>query len=230
MKALFTLFLIITLLCVSGQMLTAETWVENFNEDNLDNWKGHGERNWHTWQVHDGKLNFQYNKPLGPLIFLYRAIISFTGFPLQEKQLRVKLTILETLNTRVGIFIGQFENQRTYKFYHNNRWLNDFLQVPDGIPNRKPDVVYDDLKEIEIVFDNGHFELLSEQKLILEFREPNLPHIDYIGIISYTDQKRFANILVDNFTISGPNVPAHGSLNVRSKGKAAVLWGELKQH
>lgn len=231
MKRLYTLLLIsFTVICVLGQNLSAATWVENFNEDNLDSWKGHEERDfWHTWQVKDGNLNFQYNKPLGPLIFLYRSRIVFTGFPINAKQIRIKMNVIQTQSAKVGIFIGQSVIQRTYKFYHNNKWLPDVLQVPDGIPNQKPDIVYDDLKEIDIVFDNGHFELLSEQKLILKFEDPNIPHVDYLGIITYTDQKRFANILVDDFTISGPNVPAHGTLNVRPNGKAAVLWGELKQ-
>ena len=226
MNRLYTLFLILCLLmCATVQVVSAETWIEDFSENELDSWKGHEDRcHWGTWQVRDGYLNFQYNKPLGPLIFLYRCRIEFTGFPLQAKQLRVKLTVLETQDARVGIFIGQFKNERTYKFFHNNKWLPNSIEVPKGVPNQKPNIVYNDLKDIEIVFDNGHFELLSEEKRILEFDEPNLLHIDYLGIITYTDQKRFANILVDNFIISAPTF-----YDVRPKGKATVVWGKLKQ-
>ena len=70
---------------------------------------------------------------------------------------------------------------------------------------------------------------MSEGKRILEFDEPHLPTIDCLGLIIYTHQVRLASLQVDDFIISGPNVPAHGTLNVRPKGKATVLWGELKQ-
>ncbi len=234
MKTRYTLFLIIiTLLCVPGQMLSAGTWVENFNSDVPDSWQALGKRGpFSIWQVKEGNLNYQYSKPLGPLLFVIRSRIDFIGFPLNAKQLRVKMNVVETLNATVGIFLGQSENDRNYKFYHNNKnWLPnfmDFMEGPKDVPNQKPHI-HVELKDIEIVFDNGHFELLSEQKHILAFEEPNLPQIDSIGIITYTDEKRFANILVDNFVISGPNVPAHGSLDVRPKDKAAVLWGELKR-
>ncbi|MCE2402983.1 hypothetical protein J4G08_19130 [Candidatus Poribacteria bacterium] len=141
----------------------------------------------------------------------------------------MKVSVLETHNGKVGIFIGQYDNngfvsRRTYKFFNN--WILGPIEFPD----QQPDIEFD-INEIEIQFEKGHFQLLSEGKLILEFDEPNLPTIDCLGIIIFTDQVRHASFQLDNFIISGPTVPAHGTLivRVRPKGKAAVLWGELKR-
>jgi hypothetical protein len=100
---------------------------------------------------------------------------------------------------------------------------------PIEFKDQNPDVDYDNLKDIEIVFDKGHFELLSEGEHILEFQEPNLPTIDCLGIIAYTTEVPLAYFAMDNFIISDLVAPEEKSLNVRAEGKTAVLWGELKK-
>jgi hypothetical protein len=204
----------------------AKTWIEDFNDGNLDAWK-----NIHTfgttWQAEEGHLKALFELPVGPLIFRYKSSLEFTGFRLNAEQIRVKVSVLETHNGKVGIFIGQYDNngfvsRRTYKFFNN--WILGPIEFPDQQPDTKFDI-----KEIEIHFEKGHLQLLSEGKRILEFDEPNLPTIDCVGIIIFTHQVRHASFQLDNFIISGPTVPAHGTLDVRPKGKAAVLWGELKR-
>ena len=50
-------------------------------------------------------------------------------------------------------------------------------------------------KEIEILFNKGDFQLLSEGKHIIDFHEPNLPTVDCLGIIAGTHRKFRLHIL-----------------------------------
>lgn len=228
MKGLYTLFLIIiTLLCTSGQMLSAGTWIENFNGDNLDSWKIPEDRvGVSTWQVKNGYLDYNFSHPQGKLFMLYTSVFLFNGFPLNVDSFRVKLAILDTHNSMVGIVLGKYTNinnwinywRSSYKFFQRSVW------PPIDFPGQQPDMRLDIDKDIEIFFDKGHFELMSNRKHILEFDDPNLQTIDCLGIIAYVDQKRLASFQVDDFVIFGPNI-----LDVRPQDKAAVLWGELKR-
>ncbi len=226
MRRLHTLFLIIGLLIlVQGQKVSAEPWVEDFSDENLDSWIiKHPDPILNTWQAQKGHLDYNFTFPIGKLFFRYTDILEFNGFPLNTEKLNVKLTIIDTFNSMVGIVIGQYtENnsnnwRSTYKFFQRSIWS------PMDFPGQQPETQFDIDKDFEIIFNKGHFQLRSEGKHILEFNEPNLPTINCLGIIAYVDQKRLANFQVDDFVISGPK-----TLDIRSKGKAAVLWGELKQ-
>ena len=85
---------------------------------------------------------------------------------------------------------------------------------------------------IEISFNKGDLEVFAKGKSILKHRVPQLPTINSIGILSVVSRGRGVSLhilywIILQFRV--PLVPAHGTLNVRPKGKAAVLWGELKQ-
>lgn len=228
MKASFTLFLIIiALMCFQVKFVSAGNWLENFNSDNLDSWEVPiSELGLSTWQVKNGHLDYKYSHPEGKLFIRYTSDLIFNGFPLNIDRFRVKLTILDTHNSMVGIIVGKYTNinnirnywRTSYKFFQRSIW------PPRDFPGQQPDIRLDIHEDIEIAFDKGHFELMSNGKHILEFEEPNFQTIDCIGIIAYVDQKRIAGFQVDDFEISGPDV-----LDVQPKGKAAVLWGELKR-
>ena len=227
MRHIFLIILFLCMLiCFTFQNGYSDTWIEDFNGANLDAWKDFGTFGT-TWQEKEGHLKGRFELPMGPLIFRYKSYLEFTGFRFNAEQIRVKVSVLEIHNGKVGIFIGQYDNnglvsRRTYKIFNN--WILGPIEFPDQQPDTKFDI-----KEIEIHFEKGHFQLLSEGNRILEFDEPNLPTIDCLGIIIFTHQVRQASFQLDNFIISGPTVPAHGILDVRPKNKAAVLWGELKQ-
>ncbi|RKU15752.1 hypothetical protein C6501_06210 [Candidatus Poribacteria bacterium] len=205
-------------------------WVEDFNDGHLDSWtedKNQKERKRVTWQAKDGHLDV-WIQPLLAKALIQTYELEFTGLPIKAEKLRVKVDVLEAHNANVGMLIGQYDwtggiFRRTYKILHKSIW------GPIEFRGQNPDVRYENLKEIEIVFNKGHFELLSEGEHILEFDEPNLPTIDCLGIVAYTTEVPLAHFVMDNFVISDLVAPEEKSLNINAKGKAAVLWGELKQ-
>ncbi|MDE0637426.1 MAG: WD40 repeat domain-containing protein [Candidatus Poribacteria bacterium] len=205
-------------------------WVEDFNDGHLDSWtedKNQKERKRVTWQAKDGHLDV-WIQPLLAKAFIQTYELEFTGLPIKAEKLRVKVDVLEAHNANVGMLIGQYDwtggiFRRTYKILHKSIW------GPIEFRGQNPDVRYENLKEIEVVFDNGHFELLSEGEHILEFDEPNLPTIDCLGIVAYTTEVPLAHFVMDNFVISDLVAPKEKSLNINAKGKAAVVWGELKK-
>lgn len=204
-------------------------WVEDFNEGHLDSWtedKHQKERKRVSWQAKDGNLNV-WIQPLLNHAGRQTFELEFTGLPIKAEKLNVKVDILEAHNANVGILIGQYDwtggtFRRTYKILHNSIW--GAVELGDV-----PDQNYENLKEIEIAFNEGHFELLSEGEHILEFDEPNLKYIDCLGIIAYIGEVPLAHFVMDNFVISDVAPFKAKSLSINAKGKAAVLWGELKQ-
>ncbi len=211
-------------------------WVEDFNDGHLDSWtesKHQMEEKRTTWQAKDGHLDV-WIEPWQAKALIQTYELEFTGFPIKAEKLRVKVNVLEAQNANVGLFIGQYDqwkgtHRRTYKILHGSIWGPIDIRGPIEFKGQNPDVDYDNLKDIEIVFDKGHFELLSEGEHILEFQEPNLPTIDCLGIVAYTTEVPLAYFAMDNFIISDLVAPEEKSLNVRAEGKAAILWGELKR-
>ncbi len=205
-------------------------WVERFSDDNLNSWtqpKHQTDTKRSTWQAKDGVLDV-WVQPLQSHAIRQKYEMVFSGFPINTEELRVKVDVLEAHNANVGILIGQYDEngigtaRRTYKFLHKSIW--SAIEFKDA-----PDVKYDNLNNIEIVFNKGHFELLSEGKHLLEFKEPNLPTIDCLGLIVYTSEVPIAHFVMDNFMVAESTAPLPGSLSVQAKDKAAVLWGELKK-
>ncbi len=207
-----------------------DAWIEDFSDGHLDSWteaKHQAEDKRVTWQAKDGLLDV-WIQPLQAKALIQTYELEFTGLPIKAEKLRVKVDVLEAHNANVGLFIGQYDDgnnisRRTYKILHKSIW------GPIEFRGQNPEGVYENLKDIEIVFDKGHFELLSEGEHILEFDEPNLRTIDCLGIIAYTTEVPLAHFVMDNFIISDISAYEKKSLNVQAKGKAAVLWGELKQ-
>ena len=115
MNRFFALFLILCILIfVAGQMVSAETWVENFSDKNLDSWKtveDHFETGIRApkaiWQTKNGSLDVWIDPPPTPGIFEYFPL-EFIGFPIKAKDLNVKVKILATTrNDNIGIIMVQ---------------------------------------------------------------------------------------------------------------------------
>ena len=259
MKVLFTLFLIITLVCVQIQMVSAGTWVENFNGDNLDSWKLYEEHfakgiwgpDENIWKTKDGMLDVYIDPPPTPGIFEIFPL-EFVGFPIKANELNVKVKIFQKNHINldnIGILFGQHDERNSvisHTFHFLNGSFIPFNRSPfrNGVIQTPPlhsfdiqeiahqvDSAHFPLDEMEISFNNGHFKFLSKNNLLTEFKVPQMTTIDCLGLIAYVERGaghvgRFA---IDDFVITGPNVPAHSSLDVQPKDKAAVLWGELKR-
>ena len=239
MKRIFSLYLIVCmLLFITIKVVSAKTWVEDFNTASLDSWTKHNPENRSTWQAKDGRLDVWIQPPPPPGKPIAYPL-EFTGFRFKVEKLSVKVMILEARNTGVGIFIGQYDGQgsvlgRTLKILHDPV-LGTAIGEPQEFQLHEEEAKIEKLplplQELEIDYNKGDFEILSKRKLLKKFHIPQLPTIDCIGILSVVSLGRgvIAHSVLDNFVISGPTVPAHGTLDVRAKGKAAVLWGELKQ-
>lgn len=234
MRKIFLIVIFLSvLLYVGDQDTSAKTWIEDFNQEGtLKTWVKHG-LDRATWQAKDGNLDV-WIEPLQHHAILQDYALEFKAFPLNAEKLSVKMTIIESQKAVAGIFIGQggvWEgisdiNGRSYKFFQGGIWGPTIF--PPQLP-KNPFAHFAAKKEIEILFNNGDFQLLSEGKHIIDFHEPNLPTVDCLGIIVGTTEDPLVHLKLDDFIISGPSIPSRGSLEVGPGGKAAVLWGELKQ-
>ena len=222
----------------------AKRWTDDFNAGHLNFWtKREHQRERVTWQATNRHLvgqtqpfcNERFN-PENELARETNYTLEFTGFPINASQLRVKLTILSAKNANVAIFIGkQPENEFFSPFLSAYQFASHKLGSPEGfnplgiVVERVPKIVLN-LDEIDVVFDQGHFYLFSEGEYIVEFKDPTLQRIDFIGIAVFPKNcQAEAEAIIDNFVISGPSIPKTNSLSVHPKDKAAVLWGELKR-
>ena len=238
MKRLHGLLLIFSVLIFSANRDTvAGTWVENFNENHFNAWtKREHQRERVTWQRKNGRLDVQTrafcNDDMnldGRFPLKTHYTLTFTAFPIETDKLNVKMTGLHSKNAYIGIFLGKqpidvFDNplRQTYQF------TNHFIGAPLGLPIKRPYIeLY--LKEVEIVFEQGTFELFSQGEKIVDFQDENFLTVAYLGIAVIIKRCLFdASARADDFVISGPSIPNGGSWSVQSKDKVAVVWGALK--
>ncbi len=215
-----------------------QEWVEDFEEDSLTSWtKRELQRERVTWQVKNGRMhartvawcNGRLN--LGDsLAHQTNYTLRFTGLPLDVEQLSVKLNIHSTDNANVGIFMGQDpQDELTHPLEYAYQFADHRLGGPEILSGSGPPQISFNLDEIEVVFDNGHFYLYSDDEYIADFNTRTLKKTDFIGIVVFPKRCfEIAEAVVDDFVISGPSI-LDGSLDVHPKDKVTVLWGKLKQ-
>ena len=217
--------------------IVAGTWIESFNENHLNSWtKREHQRERVAWQTKNGRLHVQTksfcndNMNLdGKFPLKTHYTLAFTAFPIETDKFSVKMTGLRGENSNIGIFLGKqpkdvFDNplRQTYQF------TNHFIGAPLDLPIKRPYIELE-LKEIEIVFEQGTFELFSQGEKIVDFQDDNFLTVTYLGIAVIIKGCLFdATAAANEFVISGPSIPNGGSWNVQSKDKAAVVWGALK--
>lgn len=234
MNRFYMVSLIVCVLIFStNKEIVAGNWRENFNT-NLDSWtKREHQRERVIWQTKNGRLNI-HTKPFcngdlnlaGLLPRETHYTLEFTAFPIEIHQFRVKMRIVNTKNSNVGIFIGEkpeslFVNPlgRTYQFVDHS------IGGPLDFPKQNPKIEFK-LKEIEVAFSRGLFTLYSKGEKIADFQDDNLKTINYVGIVAIPKLCSVdATAVVDDFVITDPN----NSWHVSFKNKAAVAWGKLKQ-
>lgn len=214
------------------------TWVEDFNNASFKSWIKHDRDNRSTWMPKEGHLDVWVQPPPPPGVYdIYT--LAFDGFEFDAETLDVQLKIVEAHNASVGILIGQYDGdgylyERTVVFLHTAT-IGGVIFKPKEFDLIKEQIADDPipapLKAIEISFNKGDFEVFTKRKYIGTYRVPQLKTVNFVGLISIVGLGRgvIAHFVLDDFIVSGPTVPAHGTLNVRAKDKAAVVWGELKQ-
>ncbi len=217
-----------------------KTWTEDFNGGHLNSWKKRelqSERvTWQSQNDHlhartkpwcNGRLNVN-NQLAGQTNYTLR----FTALPINVEQLRVKLSIISTDNANVGIFLGKDpQDELIHPFEYAYQFADHTLGSPEKLPRTSAPRIGLNLDEIDVVFDHGHFYLFSNDEYIIDFKVDTLETIDLLGIAVFPKVcQQVADVVVDDFIISGPSIPDAVSLNVRAKGKIAVLWGKIKQN
>lgn len=239
MNKFYRLILLLCLLpfFIAG-VTDAATWVEDFNNSSLSSWVKHDQFEKSTWQPVEGKLDVWVQPPPPPGIFDLYAL-QFVGFEFDVDELNVQLNVLQARNTNVGILIGTNDWTReiyetTITFFHTDFHGKNVL-IPEDfeILERDRNVIPIPVQPntLEISFHRGDFEVLIDKVFYAKYHVPQLKTINCVGITSMVGLGRgvIAHFVLDDFVVSGPDVPEKGILNVRSKNKAAVLWGQLKQ-
>lgn len=218
-----------------------KTWTEDFNAGHLNAWKKRElQRERVTWQAQNDRLHVR-TKPFcnGRLNVGNRLeeqtnyTLRFTALPINVEHIRVKLSVVSTHNANVGIFLGKDpQDEIIHPFEFAYQFADHTLGSPEKRPRTSaPRIALNNLDEIDVVFDRGHFYLFSNDEYIVDFKVDTLETIDLLGIAVFPKVcRQVADVVVDDFIISGPSIPDAVSLNVRAKGKAAVLWGKLKQN
>lgn len=216
----------------------AATWVEDFNTPSLRSWVKHDKQEKSTWQPEGGKLDVWIQPPPPPGVYDLYAL-QFVGFEFEVDELNVQLKFLEKRNTSVGILLGQYDG--TGEIYDSTIIIihTDFHGKKFVIPERfevNPIVRNEILVPLppnvmEISFDRGDFEVFGEENFSIKYNVPQLRTINCIGIASIVGLGRgvIAHFVLDDFVVSGPDVPKKGTLEVRPNDKVTVLWGDLKQ-
>ncbi len=217
-----------------------KTWTEDFNARHLNSWKKRElQRERVTWQVQNDHLHVR-TKPWcnGRLNVNDRLeeqtnyTLRFTALPINVEQIRVKLSIVSTNNANVGIFLGKDpQDALIHPFEYAYQFADHTLGSPEKLPRTSAPRIGLNINEIDVVFDHGHFYLFSNDEYIIDFEVETLNTIDLLGIAVFPKVcQQVADVVVDDFIISGPSIPDEASLNVRAKGKTTVLWGKLKQN
>ena len=226
------------MLCIYLDAADGATWIENFNNASLDSWAKHDPENKSTWQPEDGYLDVWVQPPPPPGGY-DEYVLQFIGFEFDVDELNVQLKVLEERNASVGILIGQYDSSgdifdRTISILHAS-FFGKIVIVPEkfDLLERDREVFQAPAQPnaLEISFHRGDFEVLIDKKYFAKYHVRQLKTINCIGITSVVGLGRgvIANLVLDDFIVSGPDVPENGILNVHPKGKAAVRWGELKQ-
>lgn len=217
-----------------------KTWTEDFNAEHLNSWtKRELQRERVTWQSQNNQLHVR-TKPFcnGRLNVNNRLAeqtnytLRFRALPINVEHIRVKLNIISTDNANVGVFLGKDpQDELIHPFEYAYQFADHTLGSPEKLPRTLAPRMRFDINEIDVVFDRGHFYLYSNDEYIIDFKVGTLETIDLLGIAVFPKVCRsVADVVVDDFVIAGPSIPNAASLNVRAKGKVAVLWGKLKQN
>ena len=85
--------------------------------------------------------------------------------------------------------------------------------------------------KLKVVFSNGKFRLFTQDLLITEFFDVEIPTIDVVGLMvvfEFPGQWFVGDILT--FSVSGQGIPNHNSLDVQLRStQLTTTWGELKR-
>ena len=84
---------------------------------------------------------------------------------------------------------------------------------------------------LKVVFDAGKFQLYTQNILITEFFDPEVPMIDVAGLmVVHKPPGSWFDATISTFSISGNGIPNHNSLDVQMhETQLTTIWGALKR-
>ena len=86
-------------------------------------------------------------------------------------------------------------------------------------------------EHLKVVFEAGKFQLWTQDLLITEFVDDDIPMIDVVGLISVCEfVGQWFDGTISTFTISGIGIPTNDSFDVQlGNTQLTTTWGELKR-
>ncbi len=84
--------------------------------------------------------------------------------------------------------------------------------------------------ELKVIFSNGKFRLFTQDLLITEFFDDEIPTIDVVGLmVVFEFPGQWFGGEIETFSISGQGIPNHNSLDVQFRNtELTTTWGKLK--
>ena len=241
---LWTVFLSVF---VIGQSY-AGTWRDDFDGNELNGWERIVEENpWFTeWGLLDnpGRLYCVLVKPKQEEV----TAADFLHWNAHQFQLD-KLTVVgEEINYlqdnwdisgELGLFLGKRQPVPDFAegYLFSPEKITKMQFTANGVYKRgevKADYSLmfrlTSSSKLKVVFSNGKFRLFTQDLLITEFFDVEIPTIDVVGLMvvfEFPGQWFVGDILT--FSVSGQGIPNHNSLDVQLENtQLATAWGKLK--
>ena len=215
-----------------------QSWKEDFGQGHLKSWTSRKlQRERVTWQIKNERLSARTKAWCNQRIIVNDELalqtnytLRLTELPIDTDQLHVKLSIHSTSNANVGIFMGKDpKDDLTHPLEYAYQFTDHRIGSPEILTASPAPVLGFNLNKIDVVFDRGHFYLYSDDAYITDFDSGTLKKVDMLGIVVFPKIcTEIAEVVVDDFVISGPSITGAGSLDVHPNHKLTVLWGKLK--
>ncbi len=220
---------------VSAQLALAGTWRDDFEDDNLDDWKVTYNPGTTEWDVEDGKLSARF-KVRGEVAD--GSSISMEPAEWRDYTLEASVKLVQKLGGHMEMGFGvraDPSNGRCYTFVlhfvDNNLEINRHTSW-FGYQKLKiePYAISEDTwyrLKCSILGDHLSFYINDELCAEVDAEEPVFKD----GTVAIYVLN--VHMLIDNIAITGDDVPDGGSpvqieRDVKSGGKLATTWGEIK--
>ena len=226
----------------------AGTWRDDFDEEVLNGWERIVEENpWFAkWILLDdpGRLYSNVMKPKQEGV----TAADFLHWNLHEFQLKHLTVVGEEIhydrhvNNRTGelcLFLGKRLNEPNFaKGYIFSPEKATKMQFSTKGVYKRGDVKANyglmfrlTSEELKVVFDNGKFQLFTQDLPITEFFDAEFTQLDVVGlIVLYKFPGTWFDGTISTFSISGSGIPNHNSLDVQLRStQLTTTWGKLKR-
>ena len=223
----------------------AGTWRELFEDANLKDWERPIKNSFWmaTWKTEGGLLLARIEEPEQIQV---RAA-DFLRWNAHKSQLNRLIVVGEDIKYNrfaegikgdLGLFIGKQNPSPGYAegYMFTPEYIEQMIFSEKGVFKRgKIKARYNDRFQLtqghlKVVFDNGKFQLFTQDILLTEFIDGEITMIDLIGlIVLYRPFGAWSVASLSTFTVSGRDISNHNSLDIQLRGtQLTTIWGMLK--